>query len=164
MSERAAADAKGLALACALAAALVVPASAAAQSSPQPVQRLPAPAKAAAAAPDAGDAVFAAWDANHDGMLSRAEFQHAWDGLRERAEARVESRLREQFDKVDANGNGAVDAGEYGNLLLVKRAGKSAPPLSAFDANHDGKLAFGEYLALVGRLAATPPPAGGKSP
>lgn len=146
MKSRASSAAAALALALALAAS-------------------PVKGQASKTAPaSASDAVFAAWDTDHDGMLSRAEFDRAWEGLRERAEARVESRLREQFDKVDANRNGAVDAGEYGHLVLVQRAGKSAPPLSAFDADHDGRLAFGEYLTLVGRLAATARAPGGKSP
>lgn len=100
------------------------------------------------------DALFAAWDADHNGVLSQQEFRGGWNTLRQQAESRVEARLRDQFDKVDGNHDGAIAAGEYGNLLLVRQAGKSAPPLSAFDANHDQRLQFGEYLALVRDMAA----------
>jgi hypothetical protein len=47
--------------------------------------------------------------------------------------------------------------------VLVRQAGKAAPPLSAFDADGDRLLGFSEYVALVRRLApapgATPPSA-----
>jgi Ca2+-binding EF-hand superfamily protein len=135
-----------LAFACALApaGAQTAAAGAAPQSAPAP------------AAADAGaDAMFRGWDADHNGVLSQTEFRRGWESLRARAEAKVEDRLREQFDKVDADHDGAVDAGEYGNLMLVRRAGKSAPALSAFDGNGDRKLDFDEYIALVARLAAT---------
>jgi Ca2+-binding EF-hand superfamily protein len=100
------------------------------------------------------DALFAAWDADHNRVLSQQEFRGGWNTLRQQAESRVEARLRDQFDKVDGNHDGAIDAGEYGNLLLVRQAGKSAPQLPAFDANHDQRLQFGEYLSLVGSMAA----------
>ena len=43
----------------------------------------------------------------------------------------------------------AIDAAEYGKLLLVERAGNGAPPLSMFDTDKDQRLQFPEYLALV---------------
>ena len=61
--------------------------------------------------------------------------------------------LRRQFATLDANHDGAIDASEYGNLVLIKNAGKTAPPLARFDVNADGKLEFGEYLKLVEALA-----------
>ena len=48
---------------------------------------------------------------------------------------------------------------QYGGLLLVKQAGNKAPQMAVFDANKDGKLAFGEYVKLVQALA--PQDAGG---
>ena len=110
------------------------------------------------------DATFKAWDADHNGVLSQAEFRQGWNAVRQRAETKVEAGLRTQFDKVDANRNGAIDAGEYGNLLLVQRAGKSAPALASFDRNGDQRLEFDEYMALVGRLAVAPRKPQGKSP
>jgi hypothetical protein len=141
-----------------------VPLEAGAQVSaakPQPqAQRAQAAQAGAAVAPaqrePAVDATFKAWDANHDGMLSQAEFRQGWNSVRQRAENKVEASLRTQFDKVDANHNGAIDAGEYGSLVLVQRAGKSAPPLASFDRNADQRLEFDEYLAMVARLAAAP--------
>jgi hypothetical protein len=68
----------------------------------------------------------------------------------------LQARLREQFHKIDANGNNAIDANEYANLVLVKQAGKSAQPLSSFDTNKDQRLEFGEYVELVQRMAPRP--------
>ena len=113
------------------------------------------------------DATFAAWDRDHNGMLSLQEFRDGSRGMRRMAGVR--GRLHQQFEAVDADGDEAIDAAEYGNLLLVKRAGKGAPPLSTFDADKDQRLDFAEYLALVSHLGerrtatprpATSPPAG----
>jgi len=102
-------------------------------------------------------AAFTAWDADKNGMLSLAEFQNGWLTMRRAAE--MQARLRTQFHAVDANRNNAIDASEYTSLVLVKRAGKSAPPLSTFDTNKDQRLEFGEYLGLVQHMAAQAQPA-----
>lgn len=103
-------------------------------------------------APAATDAAFTALDTSKDGMLSRQEFQAGYPGLT-RVVA-LEFRLRDQFQTLDADKSGAVEAGEYANLELVKRAGKSAPALSGFDANRNQKLEFAEYVAAVRQLSA----------
>lgn len=110
----------------------------------------PAPA-ATAAKPDPVAATFKAWDKNGDGQLSLVEFRAGWEQMQ--AALRVEQALRRQFAAIDANHDGAIDASEYGNLVLIKQAGKAAPPLARFDANGDGKLDFSEYVKLVQALA-----------
>ena len=99
-------------------------------------------------------AVFKAWDKNGDGQLSPTEFRAG----RERAQtvARAQAALARQFAAIDANHDRAIDAGEYRNLLLVKDAGKAAPPLARFDADGDGWLEFVEYVGLVETLAPRP--------
>jgi len=155
----------GLAFACASAQACAQAAAAKPQPQPQPQRALPAQAAAPAVPREpAVDATFKAWDADHNGALSQAEFRQGWNSVRQRAEDKVEASLRTQFDKVDANHNGAIDAGEYGNLLLVQRAGKSAPALASFDRNGDQRLEFDEYMALVARLAVAPRKPQGKAP
>jgi hypothetical protein len=133
--------------------------------------KAPAPATTArpvaqpARNPDAlADAAFKAWDSNHDGALSQAEFRAGMVAFRRRTEASaaLAVRLRAQFDKVDANGDGALDGGEYGNLMLIRNTAK-APALGAFDRNHDQRLDFAEYLVLVERLAPAQH-AAGKTP
>lgn len=163
MSRRLVLALAGLALACASTQACAQ--AAAAKPQPQPQHALPAQAAAPATPREpAVDATFKAWDADHNGVLSQAEFRQGWNSVRKRAENKVEASLRTQFDKVDANHNGAIDAGEYGNLLLVQRAGKSAPALASFDRNGDQRLEFDEYMALVARLAVAPRKPQGKAP
>lgn len=147
--------AAGLAGAC-----LAGQAGAVAGAQAQPAQQAPRASRAAAATRAAGsdatlDALFKAWDTDHDGRLSPTEFNARMAAYRRRVEAGTELavRLREQFDKVDADRNEAIDAGEYPSLLLVRQRGKAAPALAAFDRNGDQRLQFAEYVALVARLA-----------
>jgi Ca2+-binding EF-hand superfamily protein len=145
-------------LALAAAFALALPAATArAQVPAKAPQAAARPAAPAVKAPPVGaaiDAAFKAWDSDHDGALSLAEFRAGMDALRRRTEEKATvARLREQFDKIDANHDGGLDASEYASLLLVRDAGRNAPELSAFDRNDDRRLQFAEYLALVARLA-----------
>lgn len=114
----------------------------------QTKQVAPAPVKAQ---PNPADATFSAWDVDHGGSLSQQEFRNGWEQARRATE--FQGRLRQQFAIVDINKSGAIEPVEYGSLILVKEAGKSAPPFSSFDANKDGKLQFAEYLKLVQTLA-----------
>ena len=110
-----------------------------------------APAAPAPAAKDMAAETFKQWDKNADGQLSLPEFRAGWQQAQ--AAVQLQAQLRRQFATLDANHDGAIDASEYGNLVLIKNAGKNAPPLARFDANADGKLEFGEYLKLVEALA-----------
>jgi Ca2+-binding EF-hand superfamily protein len=101
------------------------------------------------------DAVFAAWDSDKNGSLSRQEFKNGWLALRQMAE--MQTRLHTQFNLVDSDKSGAIDAKEYANLELVKKAGPSAPPLSTFDANKNQRLEFAEYLNFVRQMTAPKP-------
>ena len=118
--------------------------SAHAQTKPSPT----APVKAEATG---ADAAFAAWDVDRNGSLSPQEFRNGWDQVRRASQ--LEAQLRRQFMAIDVNKNGAIDPSEYSTLILIKSAGKSAPPLSTFDTNKDGKLQLGEYLKLVQTMA-----------
>jgi len=114
----------------------------------------PAKPTAAAQAKPAADPsaeAFKAWDKDHNGSLSAVEFRAGWQQVQRVAE--TQARLRHQFTTVDANKNNAIDPAEYAGLLLVKNAGKTAPQMSTFDANKDGKLGFPEYVRLVQHLA-----------
>lgn len=109
------------------------------------------PAAAVMPQPEPAERMFKAIDADGDGQLSLAEFRNGWMRL-QRSEAQV--RMRQQFASVDTDHSGAIEAGEYANLRLVRSAGAKAPPLARFDADGDGKLQFGEYVALVQGLAS----------
>ncbi|RZA13152.1 MAG: hypothetical protein EOP93_20750, partial [Lysobacteraceae bacterium] len=116
----------------------------------QPAAR-PAPPATPRPAADPAAETFKAWDKDHNGSLSQLEFTSGWKQLERVAE--MQARLRHQFSTIDANKSGAIEVGEYANLVLVKNAGKSAPPLARFDTNANGKLEFNEYVGLVQALA-----------
>lgn len=103
------------------------------------------------AAPDPAATAFKAWDRNADGQLSLVEFRAGWQQAQ--TAGKIQATLRRQFATLDANYDNAIDAAEYGNLLLIKQAGKAAPPLARFDGDGDGKLDFTEYAKLVETLA-----------
>lgn len=99
-------------------------------------------------------AAFQAMDADKNGALSAQEFAAGYAVVQRRMTLAI--RLREQFGRVDADHNGAINATEYANLMLVRRAGATAPPLAAFDTDKNGSLDFAEYLAAIRRLAPAP--------
>jgi hypothetical protein len=131
-----------------LAAALVLSGAAHAQAQPA------APAKAAPAqAQQAGpETTFNRWDKDKNKALSLDEFKAGWQEVQT---AMVLRKLHENFVAMDANKSSSLEAAEYANLELVKRAGKSAPQMSTFDADKSQGLNFQEYVALVQSMAGS---------
>lgn len=112
-------------------------------------------ATAAVPAPPAGaNDVFANWDKDHNGILSREEFKSGWEQLQARM---LVYKLRETFQTMDANKSGALEAPEYANLEMVRKAGAAAPPMSTFDANKNQSLDFKEYLGFVQAMVKPKP-------
>ena len=101
---------------------------------------------ASAPQPVGANEVFARWDKDHNRTLSQDEFKAGWDQVQANL---LVFKLRENFAAMDSNRNGVLEANEYANLELVKKAGASAPPMSAFDSNKSQGLDFKEYLAFV---------------
>lgn len=115
----------------------------------------------AQAQPDRMDKAFEAWDTDHNGVLSRAEFEAGWRAVVERG---IAARLRAQFEKLDRNDDNGLDGAEYASLALVMQAGKDAPALAVFDANGDKRLQFDEYIVSVRTLATAARKQGGTQP
>jgi Ca2+-binding EF-hand superfamily protein len=109
-------------------------------------------------APASPDEVFAAWDKDNSRSLSITEFRAGMEQLKQSS---MVARLGGLFRTVDANRNSKLEASEYANLPLIKRAGKDAPPLSTFDINKDGALDNQEYLRMVEALIRTAETQGG---
>ncbi len=82
-------------------------------------------------------------------MLSLDEFKNGWESAREQ---NIMDRLVTQFRAADKDKSGVIEAIEFANLPLIKRAGSGAPPMSAFDTNKDQKLDFKEFLDLVSAM------------
>ena len=119
-------------------AALVAAAPAFAQT--QPAQQ------SAAQQPGGPDAVFANWDTDKNGTLSKDEFRVGWSNVRNEM---VLNRLHAEFESKDANKSGKLEQGEFASLTVVQRLGKSAPQMSAFDANKNAGLEFPEYVEFL---------------
>ena len=120
--------------------ALAVAGAAAAQSAK--------PAAAAANKPHVAtpDEQFALWDKDKNKSLSLDEFKA---GLQMAQAQQTVRKLRGNFVAMDKNKSGALEADEYANLELVKKAGSKAPMMSFYDTDKNGKLDFKEYLAMI---------------
>jgi len=66
-------------------------------------------------------------------------------------------KLRETFASMDTNKDGVLEAPEYANLELVRKAGASAPPMSTFDTNKSQTLDFKEYVGFIKAMVKTKP-------
>ena len=140
----------GLTLTAAYAATLLIAFAAQAQSHTTTVPT-PATAQTTQIGPDA---LFAHWDKDHNKALSLDEFKA---GLQEMQNAAALRALHENFVAHDTNKNGTLDATEYANLDLIRKAGTTAPPLSAFDADKNQSLDFREYVGMVSVLMKSRP-------
>ena len=115
----------------------------------RPAANSPRPGAAPAAAP-AGQAetperTFADWDKDKNGQLSLTEFKN---GVEMARVTEIIGRLEQQFRKADKDASHYLEPAEYAALPIIQRAGGGAPPFATFDADHDQKLDFGEYLGL----------------
>lgn len=136
-----------------LAAALVVANVTHAQAPPATPARATAQAKVPAKAQQAGpEASFRRWDKDKNNALSMDEFKTGWQEVQG---AIALQKLRANFVAMDANKSNGLEAAEYATLELIKRAGKSAPQMSAFDADKNQQLSFKEYAAMVGSMLKT---------
>ena len=109
-------------------------------------------AKAPVAAPAqqaTPEAMFTRWDKDKNKALSVDEFKAGWQEIQTTAALR---KLRGNFVAMDANKSGGLEAAEYANLELIKKAGSSAPMMSAFDADKNQRLDFKEYVGLVNSM------------
>ena len=111
----------------------------------------PAAAPAAQAAQKAvtPEMVFDSWDKDKNKTLSVDEFKAGWTEIQMR---QVVAKLHANFVQMDTNKSGALEANEYANLELIKKAGAKAPMLSAFDQDKNGKIEFKEYVEMVSTM------------
>ncbi|TWI01694.1 EF hand domain-containing protein [Luteimonas cucumeris] len=130
------------------------PAAAVRSASPTTAAKPAASALRAEPVPAQVDAAFKAFDTDHNGSLSLAEFRTGWQALRRGGAQTGQARLQQQFKQLDTDKDGGIDRDEYPNMMLVKRAGGSAPPFAEFDSDRSQKLEFAEYASLVQRLSA----------
>lgn len=93
------------------------------------------------------DAYHAKWfkelDANHDGKISREEL----DAFRQKWAQRLHARFRQRFDAADTNHDGALSREEASSMPFVARN------FDQIDANHDGKVTMEEIQAAHRNMA-----------
>lgn len=140
---------KSTASALALAGALLAVNSVQAQTKPATT----APVKPSAPAkqqpqqqPVTADTMFVRWDKDKNNALSLAEFKVGWQEVQANMILR---QLHETFIAMDVNKSGALEATEYANLELVKKAGAAAQPMSTFDLDKNQRLDFNEYVGMI---------------
>ena len=135
-------------LAAVCAATLLIASAAQAQSrtTATPTPQAQAQAQAGQVGPEE---LFVHWDKDKNKALSLDEFKA---GLQEMQNAAALRALHDNFVAHDTNKNNALDTAEYANLELIRKAGTSAPPLSAFDTDKNQSLDFREYVGMVTTL------------
>lgn len=68
------------------------------------------------------DARFNAADTNHDGVLTRAEFDAARAQMKAQFEARMKERADARFTAMDADKNGQISKAEYDDARAARKA------------------------------------------
>jgi hypothetical protein len=99
-------------------------------------------------------ATFERTDTNHDGQLSLDEFKAGVSASRLGV---IYQRLPSKFRSADADQSGFLEADEFAALPIIRSAGSEAPTLASADGDHNAKLDFREYVAMMAQLdGATP--------
>ena len=129
-----------LCLTVAMIAASAVQAQATSNAAPAAAQQAATP-----------DSIFSRWDTDKNKVLSLEEFKAGWQEVQTNNALR---KLHANFVTMDLNKNGTLEPLEYSNLELVKRAGKSAPPMSTYDTDKNQKLDFKEYVGMINAMVA----------
>lgn len=92
------------------------------------------------------DAHFAQLDANHDGILTKAELAAEQQRELAQAKAAVEKQMRARFNQLDTNKDGQLSFQEFLAMAPALKATESPDQLlQRLDANHDGKVTAAEF-------------------
>lgn len=105
----------------------------------------PRPSPSAQDTPGA-DAVFTRWDTDKNKLLSAQEFRAGWEEMQF---SMILRKLHANFVTMDTDKSGALEAAEYANLELVRKAGPNAPTMAFYDKDKNGRLDFREYSLMV---------------
>ena len=92
------------------------------------------------------DAHFAQLDANHDGILTKAELAAEQQRELAQAKAAVEQQLRAKFNQLDTNKDGQLSIQEFFAIAPALKVMESSDQLlQRLDTNHDGKVTAAEF-------------------
>ena len=132
-------------------------AAASAFATPSIAQRTAAPATAKPAAKTptradiirSADATFAKVDTNGDKSLNKAEVDAAEARRAQQASQNVQSRISQEFTKLDTDKNGSLSLAEFRAAAPTVKINPNASQqaISRLDTNQDGKIGADEYRA-----------------
>lgn len=88
------------------------------------------------------DKWFEQMDTNHDGKITREEMEAA----HQKMAVQAMGRFKERFDEADANHDGALSKEEAQKMPFL------AQHFDEIDANHDGKVTMDEIKAAHGKM------------
>lgn len=94
------------------------------------------------------DAHFAQLDANHDGVVTKAELASEQQRELAQAKAAIEQQMRARFNQLDTNKDGQLSFQEFLAMAPALKATESPDQiLQRLDTNHDGKITAAEFRA-----------------
>jgi hypothetical protein len=94
------------------------------------------------------DARFSATDANHDGVVTKAEIVAQQQREMQQATARIRQQLQVRFGQLDTNKDGQLNLQEFLAAAPPLRQAESPDQiLQRLDTNHDGKISADEFRA-----------------
>jgi Ca2+-binding EF-hand superfamily protein len=137
-------------LAAALAAPLAFAASASAQQQQQQQQRQTSATRAQVISQ--ADATFARSDTNNDRVITKTEVEAAQARAFQIAQQNIQTRLAQEFTKLDTDKNGQLSLAEFRAAApQVRPAGAevSNQVIQRLDSNKDGKISIEEYRAPI---------------
>ena len=124
--------------AAALIALIALPAAAQAQGQPQSITRAQVVSNA--------DRQFAAMDANHDGVLTRAEMDNF---ARNQVIGAAMERNKAMFDALDTNHDGKLSREEFAKLIGQLPTPNTGPLFAKLDPRHTGKITRDAFRAAA---------------
>lgn len=94
---------------------------------------------------------FKALDANHDGKISLEEMQAAHDKLHDDKPGHPMGAFKTRFDEADANHDGALSKAEAATMPMLSEH------FDEFDGNKDGQLTHEEIRSIMREMHPRPP-------
>jgi Ca2+-binding EF-hand superfamily protein len=117
-------------------------------SSAAVAQNQPAPSVSKAALIKDLDTRFASADANHDGIISKAELASAQSQALQQLMTVRNQQVKSQFDRMDTNKDGKLSYDEFSAAAPTVKANETPDQLfTELDTNKDGKISAEEFRA-----------------